>query len=200
LNIDSATPAPGAWKTSSLVELAAVGRLERDLQGAGALEPQLGRAVLVAEAVARDDDRLVPVRDEARHVAADDRLAEDRAVEDVADRAVRALPHLLQAEFLDARLVRRDRRALDRHAVLPRRVRRLDRHAVLGPVAVLDAEVEVLQVDVEVRKDQLLADLLPDDPRHLVAVHLDDRVPDSDLGHCFPLRMFWLRISPPGGP
>ena len=48
------------------------------------------RAVLIAEAVAGDDHRLVPVRHEARHVLADDRLAEDRAVEDVADGAVRA--------------------------------------------------------------------------------------------------------------
>ena len=45
-------------------------------------------------------------------------------------------------------------------------------------VAGFDAEVEVLQVDVEVRQDQLLADLLPDDAGHLVAVHLDDGVLD----------------------
>src|SRR5882672_790279 len=37
----------------------------------------------------------------------------------------------------------------------------------------LDAEVEVLQIDVEVREDERLADLLPDDPRHLVPVHLE---------------------------
>jgi hypothetical protein len=37
-------------------------------------------------------------------------------------------------------------------------------------VPVLDAEVEVLEVDVEVGKDQLILDELPDDARHLVAV------------------------------
>ena len=47
---------------------------------------------------------------------------------------------------------------------------------VVGGVAVLDAEVVVLQVDVEVRQDQLVLDELPDDPGHLVAVELDDRV------------------------
>ena len=47
------------------------------------------------------------------------------------------------------------------------------------------AEVVVLQVDVEVREDQLVLDELPDDPRHLVAVELDDRVDDLDLRHGF---------------
>ena len=46
-------------------------------------------------------------------------------------------------------------------------------------------EVVVLQVDVEVREDQLVLDELPDDPRHLVAVELDDRVADLDLRHGF---------------
>ena len=47
----------------------------------------------------------------------------------------------------------------------------------------LDPEVVVLQVDVEVGKDQLVLDELPDDPGHLVAVELDDRVLHLDLGH-----------------
>jgi hypothetical protein len=56
----------------------------------------------------------------------DDRLAEDDAAEDVADRAVGRLPHLLEAELLDARLVGRDGGALDADAVTlgsPRRNR-----------------------------------------------------------------------------
>lgn len=43
-------------------------------------------------------------------------------------------------------------------------------------VTVLHAEVVVLEVDVDVRKDELLTDLLPDDAGHLVTVHLDDGV------------------------
>ena len=60
-------------------------------------------------------------------------------------------PHLLQAELLDPGLVGRDRRALDADAVLLDRVGRVDRDLVVGCVAVLDAEVVVLEVDVEVR-------------------------------------------------
>ena len=47
----------------------------------------------------------------------------------------------------------------------------------------LDAEIEILQFDVEIGQNQLLPDELPDDARHLVAVELDDRVLDLDLGH-----------------
>ena len=92
-------------------------------------------------------------------------------------------PHLLQAELLDPRLVRRDGRALDADAVLLDRVRRVDGDLVVGRVAVLDAEVVVVEVDVEVRVDQPVLDELPDDPGHLVAVDLDDRVLHLDLRH-----------------
>ena len=51
---------------------------------------------------------------------------------------------------------------------------RVDGDLVVGLVAVLDAEVEIFQVDVEIGQDQLLLDELPDDARHLVAVELDD--------------------------
>jgi hypothetical protein len=105
------------------------------------------------------------------------------SAEDVADRPVRGPPHLLQAELLDPRLVRGDRRALDADAVLLDRVRRVHRDLVVGRVPVLDRQVVVPQVDVEVRVDQALLDELPDDPRHLVAVELDDRTHNPDLRH-----------------
>ena len=113
----------------------------------------------------------------------DDRLAEDDAAEDVADGAVRRPPHLLQAELLDPGLVRGDGGALDADAVPLDGVGGVDRDLVVGGVAVLDAQVVVLQLDVEVGQDQLLPDLLPDDPGHLVAVELDDRVVYLDLRH-----------------
>jgi len=136
--------------------------------------------------VTADDDRLGPARHVARDVRADDRLPEHHPAEDVADRAVGRLPHLLQAELLDPGLVGRDGGALHAHAVLADGVAGVDGHLVAGGVAVLDAEVVVLQVDVEVRQDQLVLDERPDDAGHLVAVELDDRVLDLDLGHGDP--------------
>ena len=47
----------------------------------------------------------------------------------------------------------------------------------------LDAEVVVLEVDIQIGDDQLVLDELPDDSRHLVAVELDDRSRHLDLGH-----------------
>ena len=60
---------------------------------------------------------------------------------------------------------------------------RVDRHLVVGGVAVLDAEVVVLDRQVEERQDQLVLDQLPDDAGHLVAVEVDDGVRHLDLGH-----------------
>jgi hypothetical protein len=175
-----ATPAPGASNTSCSIDLAVLAdELDRQLALAGELE--VGGAVLVAEGVAADDDRLGPARHEARHVLADDRLAEDGAAEDVADRAVGRLPHLLELEFLDACLVRRDGGALDADAMLLDGVGRVDRHLVVGGVAALDAEIVIFEVEIEIGVDQLVLDELPDDAGHLVAVELDDRIVHLDL-------------------
>ena len=161
----------------------AVGALELDGQLALARHQEIGGAILVAIGVAADHDRMGPAGHQARHVLADDRLAEDGAADDVADRAVGRAPHLLEIELLHARLVGRDGGALHGDAVLLGRLRRIDRHLVAGRVAMLDAQVIILQVDLEIGKDQLVLDELPDDAGHLVAVHLDDRILDLDLRH-----------------
>src|SRR5665648_951976 len=59
-------------------------------------------------------------------------------------------------------------------AVILSGVRGVDRDLVVGGVPVLDRQVVVPQVDVEVGLDQAVLDGPPDDPGHLVAVHLDD--------------------------
>ena len=167
------TPEPGVLNTSLLDHLAVLAdELQRDRALAG--EAEVGGAILVGVGVAADDERLGPAGHQPRHVLADDRLAEDHAAQDVADGAVGRLPHLLELELFDARLVRRDGRALDADAVLLGGVGGIDGHLVVGLVAILDAEVVVLEVHVEVGVDQLVLDELPDDARHLIAVHLDD--------------------------
>ena len=59
------------------------------------------------------------------------------------------------------------------------------------------AEVEIDQLEVEIGKDQLVLDQLPDDAGHLVAVELDDGIGDLDLGHGadFPLGGWQARDS-----
>jgi hypothetical protein len=160
---------------------AAVLRREAERQRPGARDDEIGRAILIAEGVAADDDRMRPRGDELRDVAANDRLAKDRPVELVPDRPVRRAPHLLESELDDARLVGRDRRALDADAVLTDRPRCIERHLVVRLVAVLDPQIVVLQIDVEIRQDELVLDELPDDARHLVAIELYDRIENLDL-------------------
>src|SRR5690606_15572842 len=172
---------------------------ELDRQLALAREPEVGGAVLVAEGVAADDDRLRPARHQARNVLHDDRLAEDDAAENVADRAVRALPHLLEAEFLDAAFVRRDRRALDADAVLLDGVGGIDRDLVVGLVALLNREIVIFDLKIEVGQDQLVLDELPDDAGHLVAVEIDDRIGYLDLLHGFLFDHWRAAIASPAG-
>ncbi len=154
-----------------------------DRQRALAWEAEVGGPILVAVSVTADDDGLRPTGHQAGHVAADDGLAEDDAAEDVADGAVGALPHLLQIELFDARLVRRDGRALDADAVLLDGVGRVDGDLVARRVAVFDRKVVVFEVHIQIRMDQLVLDQLPDDAGHLVAVELDDGSGHLDLLH-----------------
>src|SRR5438045_7909347 len=105
-------------------------------------------AILVAIGVAADDDGLGPAWHQAWHVAADDGLAENGPAQNVADGAIGRLPHLLEAEFLHAGFIWRDGGALHSHADPLDGVRRLDRHPVFGGVAMLDAEVVIVQLDV----------------------------------------------------
>ena len=146
-------------------------------------ELHVGGAVLVAIGVAADHDGLGPARHEAGYVFADDRLPEDHAAEDVADGAVGAAPHLLEAEFLHPCFVRGDRRAFDADAVFLDRMGSVDGDLVIGLVARLDAEIVVLEIDVEIGGDQLLLDEIPDDPGHFIAVEFDDWVLYLDLRH-----------------
>jgi len=63
--------------------------------------------------VAADSNGLLPAGDAERYVLAQDGLAEDGAVEDVADGAVGRLPHLLEVKLLDTGLIGGDGGALD---------------------------------------------------------------------------------------
>jgi len=62
-------------------------------------------------------------------------------------------------------------------------IRRVDGDLVVGGVAVLDSQVVVIQIDIQMREDQLVLDPLPDDAGHLVPVDVYDGVRDFNLGH-----------------
>ena len=130
----------------------------RNLELARAGHDEICGAVLIAERVATDHDGPRPAGHESRHVFANDGLAEHRAAEYVAYGAVGRLPHLLELELLDSVLVGRDRGALDAHVVLLDRLGRVHGHLVAGGVAVLDAQVEEVNVEIDIGHDELLLD------------------------------------------
>ena len=89
---------------------------------------------------------------------------------------------LLELELFDARFIGGDGGALDADRVLLDSLGGIEGDLVVGLVAVFEAEVVVLEVDVEVGVDELVLDVLPDDAGHFVAVELDDGVLDLDFG------------------
>ena len=142
--------------------------VDGDVTGAG--DEEVGAVVDVTEGVSADDDGFVPVLDEARDVPDEDRFSEDGAVEVVPDGAIGTLPHLLQFELLDSGFVGGDGRTLDAHLALLDGLGSVQGHLVVRLVSVFDAEVEVLDVEVKVGMDQLVFDILPEDPGHLISV------------------------------
>ena len=60
-------------------------------------------------------------------------------------------------------------------------MRRIDGDLVVRFVAVGKAQVIVFEVDVKIGKYQSVLDVLPYNPRHLIAVKLNDGVFDLDL-------------------
>src|SRR3546814_10581050 len=74
------------------------------------------------------------------------------------------------------------------------RVGGIDGDLVVGLVALLDAQVVIFEVDVEIGEDEALANPLPDDPRHFVAVDLHDGVLHLDLSHS-ACSAFFVRVE-----
>ena len=72
----------------------------------------------------------------------------------------------------------------------------VDGHLVVGGVAMLQAQVVVLGLQIDMRKQQLVLDHLPDDARHLVAVHLHERRGHRYFRHSQPFRV-QRAVSPP---
>lgn len=75
-------------------------------------------AHLVTKRMTADDNGVDPAWYWAGDALEHDGLAEDGTTQNVADGAIRALPHLLELELLHTRLIGGNGRALDTHAVL----------------------------------------------------------------------------------
>lgn len=91
------------------------------------------------------------------------------------------IPTLLKLELLHTSLIWGDGGALDTDGVLLDSLGGIDGNLVVGLVTVLESQIVVLEVDIEVWVDELVLDILPDDPGHLITIQLHHRVLDLDL-------------------
>ncbi len=100
--------------------------------------------VHIAVCMAGDGDRLGPVLHIGHDAVDQDGGAEYRAVQDGADGAVGALPHLLQVIFLHPGSIGGDGGAFHGHSILQRGVGGVHCDLVVRGIAVLQAQVIVL--------------------------------------------------------
>mmetsp|Transcript_9039 Transcript_9039/g.18093 ORF Transcript_9039/g.18093 Transcript_9039/m.18093 type:complete len:275 (-) Transcript_9039:167-991(-) len=102
--------------------------------------------VLVAKGMTPNHDGVGPSWHQARYIRANDGLTEHSATEVIADRAIWATPHLLQAKLLDACFVRRDGSTLHCNLVLGSGSCRLNRHLIVGRIAVGQTQIVVAKI------------------------------------------------------
>ena len=133
--------------------------------------------------MAANNNGLCPTGNQTRHILADDRFAENHTAQNIADCAVRAFPHLLEVEFFNAGFIGRDGGAFHRHTVLFGCLGGFNGDPVAGFVTAFDAEIVIVELQIKVWKNQLILDVLPDDPCHLVPVHINDGIGNLDLVH-----------------
>jgi len=173
---------------------AAVGRREDDFQLSRAGNVHFKIVVNVAVGVAADRDRFLPGRHAWFDVVHQNRFAENRAVKQGADRAVGAFPGFLQVVFLHPVFVGRNRGALDADAVFLHGAGCVNRDPVVRVVAVLDVEIVVVDVHVQIGKEQLVFHHPPHDAGHFVSVHFDESCLHFDfLCHCASLHGIGMR-------
>jgi hypothetical protein len=164
------------WKSEAIFAL------EVCLEGSFAGHEEVGTVVLISISVPSNDDGLLPGTNQPWYVLDDDRLSEHSTVEVVANCAVRALPHLLEVEFLDTGFVRSDGSALDTHLAFADSFCGLEGDLVVSLITVFNAQIEILDVEVEERMDKLVLDLLPDNTGHFIAVEFSHWISDLNLG------------------
>ena len=135
-----------------------------------------------------DGNGLLPVGYIGNNTLHQNRCTEYGSVQNGTNGTIGTLPHFLQVIFGHTRRVRSNSRAFYRNSVLFRGIRAVDCHLVVGFVSVNKTEVVVIGLEVDVRVDENILNHLPDNSRHLVAVHLDKRCGHLNFCHsCSPL-------------
>ena len=138
------------------------------------------------------DNGLGPARHKTRNGGYHDGFSENCATTDISDSSVGRFPHLLEVELSHASLVRGYSCALYSNFACLNGFGSLNRHLIVCGITVLHAEVEILDIEVQVRENELFLNELPNDSGHLVTIHLHYGICNNNLlgclGHLFFVR------------
>jgi hypothetical protein len=93
-----------------------------------------------------NNNRFRPPWDRSRDTLEDNRFTEHGTTQDIPNSPIRTLPHTLQLELFDSRLVRRDSGAFDPDRILEDSFCRIDSNFIICRVSMLDSEVVVFNV------------------------------------------------------
>ena len=157
-------------------EIEGVFSLEVNWDITGSLDKEVSAVVDITEGVTANDDGFSPVLDESGDVVDEDGFSEDGTVEVVSDGSVGWFPHFLELELLDSGFVGGDGSTLNADLAVLDSFSSIEGHLVVSFISVLDAEIEVLDVEVKEGMDELILDLLPEDSGHFVTVEFSNGV------------------------
>jgi hypothetical protein len=145
------------------------------------LNEEVSTVVDIAESVPSNDDRLGPILDKSGDVLDEDGLSEDGSIEVVSNGSIGTLPHLLKLELFDSGLIGSDGGALDADFAVFDGLGSIEGDFIVCLVSVFDAQIEVLDVEVEVGMDKIILDELPKDSGHFVSVQLGNGLAHLDF-------------------
>lgn len=123
--------------------------LEQNLKCAWLFHHEISSFVLVTEGVPSDNDGFFPSGNEPRDIFYDDGFSEDCAVENIPDGTVGTLPHTFEIELFDAGFIGGDGGALDADLALLDGVGCFDGDLVVGGVPILNAQIEIEDVEIQ---------------------------------------------------
>ena len=134
-----------------------------------------------------DRNRLFPVFHTGFNTFYHDRRTEHCAVQDGTDGAVGAFPHFFQIILAHTGGIGGNRSALHRHLIFFCGICGINGHLIIRLIAVFQSKIIILGIQLNKRFQQMFFDHLPEDPGHLVSVHLYDGRGHLNFSHLYLL-------------
>jgi len=86
-----------------------------------------------------------------------------------------------EVDTLNSGLVRGDGGTFDSDVVLLNGVGSVNCNLIVGSITVFDAQIKILDIDIQKGQDQLFLDHLPDDPGHFISIKFNNRIRNFNL-------------------